>query len=239
MSTIFRYIWIGQLIKITTTVLAVIWYSSLVWWETPVIRATLMGVISFLAIEYGKRISSVAIILCIWVCLILYNPFFLIYDPGFWLSFGATIGIILYHDQFEKILAYIKIPKILASLLAVTCSASIWSLPAMIYHFGSIATGSILSNILITFAVWCIMILWTAYIVSALLWWYFLYALGYLVYLPTTYILKITEIFSKYPMLSIPEGWRTAISLITVGYISASIIEREMETKETQKNWKF
>ena len=235
MSVLFRYIWVWKYIKIGTTILAVIGYGYLVWWETPVIRATLMGIVSFLAIEYGKKMSSISIILCIWIILIIYNPFFLIYDPGFWLSFGATIGIILYHNWFEKILTQAKIPKILSSILAVTFSASIWSLPAIIYHFWAIATGSIISNLLISVAVWFIMILWTFYIISSLIWGYFLYGLGYLVYLPTTYILTITDIFARYPTLSIPENWKTPISLLIIGYISAYMIEREMLSRPYQK----
>ncbi len=235
MSMIFRYISLWRILQIIIMILSLLWYWYLVWWDTPVIRATLMGGVSFFAIEYGKKISSTAIILLIGFVLVWINPFSLAYDPGFWLSFGATIAIILYHAPLEKILITIKIPKIVSSILAVTFSATIGSLPATIYHFWVIATGSIVSNLLISVAVWCIMILWAFYIISSLIWGYFLYSLGYLVYLPTTYILTITDIFAKYPVISIPENWKNIISIALIGYISAYMIEREMGTMRYQK----
>jgi hypothetical protein len=42
-----------------------------------------MGVVSFLAIEYGGKISSIAILLLIGFVLVWINPFSLAYDPGF------------------------------------------------------------------------------------------------------------------------------------------------------------
>ena len=41
---------------------AIIFYGFLVGWEVSVVRATLMGILSYFIAEYGRRASSIAIL---------------------------------------------------------------------------------------------------------------------------------------------------------------------------------
>ena len=79
--------------------IVVIFYAMIVGWDSSVIRATIMGLLSLLALFFWKiydikRILSIAFIL-----MLLYNPYFIWYDLGFILSFMAILWII-YMNNF-------------------------------------------------------------------------------------------------------------------------------------------
>lgn len=100
-------------------------YAHLVGWEPPVIRATIMGIITYLAISEGWKINSVSLIFLIAVIFSIFSPFALLYDASFGLSFGATLGIITCNDPIQRFLKkFLKFP-ILATIFSVTLSATI------------------------------------------------------------------------------------------------------------------
>lgn len=117
--------------------------------SSSVIRATIMTTLMILAdIIYQKSdtINNIAISA---FSLMIINPL-IIYDIGFILSFGGTIGIVLLSKDFEKYIKKIpKLPNFLIETLAVTCSAQIILLPIMAYFFNTISIISILTNILV------------------------------------------------------------------------------------------
>ncbi len=67
--------------------------------------------------------------------------------PGFQLSFGATLGIIILFPLFSKMLYFL--PKGIADLICVTISAQLGILPLLAYYFGEISIIFILTNIII------------------------------------------------------------------------------------------
>jgi hypothetical protein len=62
-------------------------YGSLVGWDIPVIRATVMGIIIYFGITNGWKINSIALLFGIAVILSFFSPLSLLYDASFGLSF--------------------------------------------------------------------------------------------------------------------------------------------------------
>lgn len=229
MVGILRYVPVRTRWKVTIVVFFVLLYSTLVGWEVSVIRATVMGILSFLAVWWGKRASSVALLCLTALLLLLYNPLSLAYDAGFGLSFGATLGILLFHEPFEKILLKVRTPKWLISMFTITLSASLWSLPVMIYHFGELSSGSLIANLLIAAVLWWVMITSVFYLVLAMFGSYFLYVFGFLVYIPAKYILMVSAFFSLSGTIKIPELWQGIIPALMFGYFLIEVLIREGE----------
>lgn len=116
----------------------VLFYGTLVWWDVPVIRAVAMWLITYIALEWGKRVSSIAVLFFVGWCIMVYSPLALIYDAGFGLSFAGTLGILLFHQSIWNKLKFRYIPKFVRDIVSVTIAASIGSMLAIIYHFGNI-----------------------------------------------------------------------------------------------------
>jgi hypothetical protein len=70
-----------------------------------------------------------------------------IYSLGFQLSYGATLGILLFHSIYRKTLSWL--PAIIANSLALTISAQILVLPVLLIQVSEINLVGLLSNIIV------------------------------------------------------------------------------------------
>ena len=70
-----------------------------------------------------------------------------IYSLGFQLSYGATLGILLFHGIYRKILSWM--PSVIATSLALTLAAQIPVLPLLLVRVGELNLAGLLSNIVV------------------------------------------------------------------------------------------
>lgn len=146
---ILRYIPIKRYVQMSMVVIFLLAYGFLVSWDIPVIRATVMGIIAYLSIMHGKKIASGFLLIILWAFLVLLDPFTLLYDVGFGLSFGATLWILMMERFRQKRSEDSWFWKNIWPLISLTIGASLWSLPVIFYHFGTLSIGSFFANILI------------------------------------------------------------------------------------------
>ncbi len=179
-------------------IIFVLLYSTLVGWDVPVVRSTIMGLLAFFAIEYRSRVSSLAILFLIGDIFLIFSPLSLIYDPAFGLSFAATMSIILYYSPLLSRLQTYHIPTPIASILAITVAASIGTLPVTIYHFATVSFGFLFANIAIAFIVGWILFMSVWYMLLSFLGEAFLYVFGFLIYVPVHYIIEVSRFFSAW-----------------------------------------
>ncbi|MDI6602670.1 MAG: ComEC/Rec2 family competence protein [Patescibacteria group bacterium] len=112
------------------------------------IRAGIMGGLFLLGQYLGRMsVSSRSIVLAA-ALMLFQNPLLLRLDVGFQLSFFAMMGIIYLMPFFQDWLRFIpwKNPK---SVLSMTLSAYLFTLPILIYNFGYISLVAPITNVLI------------------------------------------------------------------------------------------
>ncbi len=213
LSFFLKYIHLRKVGRIIIISAVVGFYGFLVWWDVSVIRATLMGVLSYMITEYGSKSSSKALLWLALLILTIMSPLSPIYDPGFWLSFSATLGILLFHKKIAALCQRLSLPKVITSILSVTFWATLGSLPVMIFHFGTVALASLIANIMIAGLLGWILFSSVAFVVieffSSTLW----YLFWFLVYIPTQMIIEIASFFRSGTIVEIPEMFRTPIML--------------------------
>ena len=122
-------------------------YLGLTGVQASVLRACLMGVAVLLAATMETKVKPLGSLLLAAVIILLFDPL-LINDLGFKLSFLATFGLIVTLPNLEQQLDWL--PKAIAVLIAIPLAASIWVLPLLCYEFNTIATYSLVVNILCT-----------------------------------------------------------------------------------------
>lgn len=161
-----------RLVKIFT-ILGLIFFMFLTGFTPSVTRSCIMGIIVlFSEIIYRQKNFTCSISLALLIILI-YNPFS-IYNIGLQLSFGGTIGIVLFSKNVSKLIEKLfnnqvkydnsiiikqktvkdymyKLLKIIKEMLAVTISAQIIIIPITILNFNTISLTFFISNILAGF----------------------------------------------------------------------------------------
>jgi ComEC/Rec2-related protein len=193
--------------------LFVIMYGSLVGWDMPVVRAVGMWLITYMAIEWGKRASSLSVLFLVGWCILLYSPLALVYDAWFGLSFAGTLGILLWHPRLVEILANRYTPRFFIDIVSVTLAASAGSIIAIIYHFSTIPLYTVASNILISGFLGWILFASVLYLLFALIGGWILYIWGWTIYLPTAYIMWVWEFFGNGYTYPIDVKWGEPLAL--------------------------
>jgi competence protein ComEC len=130
-------------------------YVGLTGLQPSILRASLMGVAGLLGLLTERKVNSTRSLLVIATLLLLINPLW-VTDLGFQFSFLATLGLIITLPVLlEK---WDFLPPTLASLIAVPIAVFPWVFPLQLFHFGTVATYSILLNVIVTpFAVFIIL----------------------------------------------------------------------------------
>ncbi len=134
-------------------------YAVLAGANAAVVRAAVMGSLSVLALNLGRRQLGVNTLLIVAGVMAQADPF-VVWDVSFQLSFMATLGLVLYARPLEEFFlgfaARFSTPETLERLarpvseyLLFTLAAQVTTLPVIIYHFQRLSLVSLLANPLI------------------------------------------------------------------------------------------
>ena len=98
-----------------------------------------MGMIGYLVLVSGKKISIVPFLLLTALLFLIREPFTLAFDVSFQLSFIAVWGLIHLHDPISRLLRYVPNTFLLRDALTVILSASLITMPIIFANFQTIA----------------------------------------------------------------------------------------------------
>ncbi|MDP3792831.1 MAG: ComEC/Rec2 family competence protein [bacterium] len=114
-----------------------------------VVRAALMGLILSFAHGYGRLYDQKNSIILAGAAMVWINPFVLVFDIGFQLSFAAVLGLVYLYPKVDEKLY--KIPRLgnFKELTLMTISAQLAVAPLLIYYFGNFSLVSLPTNLLI------------------------------------------------------------------------------------------
>lgn len=114
---------------------------------TTAVRAGVMALIAVYARATGHTYAAGRALIVTVLAMILWNPLYLVYDPGFTLSVAATAGLIWLSPIVET---FIKIKyAFLKEALVTTLAAQISVLPILLYQTGNLSLVSFPANILV------------------------------------------------------------------------------------------
>lgn len=140
-------------------VAALIVYTIMVGASASVMRASIMGIGTLLAIYLGRQGSALNWLFASGLIMTVLDPNTL-FDVGFQLSFAATLGLIVYARSFadatQKLITRLfsnqiakTIVEVINDALLVTLAAQVASLPLLVYYFRQISWVSIFVNPLV------------------------------------------------------------------------------------------
>lgn len=124
-------------------------FTLMVGASASVVRAAIMGSLTLVAKIFGRKSSGMRSLLIAAFLMILLDPFIIIYDIGFQLSFAATAGLILFTERLKKV--FEKCPNWfgMRDSLVSTFSAQIFTTPLIIYYFKGLSIVAPLANLVV------------------------------------------------------------------------------------------
>lgn len=128
--------------------------------EPPIVRAAIMGMLTLLSIVYGRSRQALYTLFLSGFAIAIFKPDWLA-TISFQLSFGATLGIILFGPkkiEFKNDWRG-KFKEELKRELQTTLSAQIFTVPIIFYYFKQVSFISPLANILVSWLIAPLMIL--------------------------------------------------------------------------------
>jgi competence protein ComEC len=112
-----------------------------------VVRAAVMSWVVLIAALWGRRRAATNAIILAATAMVAINPLILQYHVGFQLSLSATAGIIYLAPIIMQWLR--RWPPLLQAATATTISATITTLPLVVFHFGGLSVVTLLANLLV------------------------------------------------------------------------------------------
>lgn len=130
-------------------VTGIIFFVILTGASSSVVRAGVMGLVVILARQVGRPSQMKNILSLTALLMVIANPFVLMFDIGFQLSFMATLGLVYLSPILEKY--FKKLPEKfgLKESLVSTISAIIMTTPLSLYYFGRFSIVAPLANMLV------------------------------------------------------------------------------------------
>ncbi|MBC7881559.1 MAG: ComEC/Rec2 family competence protein [Anaerolineae bacterium] len=187
-----------------------------------ILRAGLMGAATLVGIATERKVDSLKALVFAAAVLLVMNPLW-IWDLGFLFSFLATLGLIVTAPKLVGALSWL--PPLLATPLAVTLAASLWTMPLQLLDFGQWSPYALPLNL---FAVPCVEILTLGGMVTSLL---ALiapplarigdYPLGWILQVLDGTVLKVNGLPGSllYPGLLLPIQMFCLYGLIVIGHV--------------------
>ena len=196
-------------IKVPVIIGFVILFTLFVGASPAVVRASIMGIISVLALAAGRQSQVLNALLISAFVMVLLNPNVLLYDVGFQLSFLATLGLILTGEQIKKFFSFLPDCMGIREGIAMTLSAQIFALPIILLNFERLSIISPIANLLIVpFIPLAMLFGFGAVILSCIN-----FSLGFLLTFPAwlalKWIVEIVTLLSMLPFSSMETPWFT------------------------------
>lgn len=204
--------------RVVASFLAIVAFAVTVGLTATVTRASIMASLLLLAQYLGRTYDALRGLFIAGAAMVAFNPYLLVYDIGFQLSFVATWGLILVAPHLEVLFATSPLTVKGRSYVIATIATQIAVTPLLLYHVGEFSTVSPLVNLLILPFVAGAMLLTFLAGMIALFFEPLAQVLGFIAYLALSYILLMSQWFAQVPLAAF---WVPAFSFVwvPVGYI--------------------
>lgn len=198
-------LFMGRKASSVVTISLIVLFVLFVGPSPSIVRAAMMGSLSLLAVYFGRRDWGLLSLFLVCGIMLLFD-FSLIKNLSFQLSFAATFGIILANRkvkrQFQKGLLD-KAKYWLKQNFKLTLSAQAFTLPIILINFHRLSLIGPVVNLAIEWVIQPIMVLGFITAILGLIWLPLGMIVGWLVWVPLTYLIVVVETLARVPGASI------------------------------------
>jgi competence protein ComEC len=139
----------GVRVSAVVGVVAISGFALMVGLSATVLRASVMAGLLLLAQATGRIYLVTKALVLAGVIMLIVNPYLLAFDPGFQLSFMATLGLIVAGPLISGYLALVPNWLGAREFLAATLATQLFVLPLLLYQIGEVSVVSVMVNVLV------------------------------------------------------------------------------------------
>ncbi len=224
-----------RMIGFVFSIISIILFTLFVGASPAVVRASIMGILGLIALNYGRQNSVHLSILWSAFFMVLWNPLILTNDIGFQLSFAAVMGLIYVAPHFEKYSQ--KLPEAfgIREAIIMTLSAQVMALPIIVYNFERLSLISPLSNLLVSFAIAPAMLFGFIAVIFSFVFFPLAQVFAYIAWGILAYIIQVIHFTSLIPYASIDFPGMNFIMMLVYYFILILFLLkfRKKEIKES------
>jgi len=171
-----------------------------------VVRAGIMGIIALLGRQLGRPSRSGNVLVLAAAVMVAHNPFVLLSDAGFQLSFLSTLGLVYINPLIKN--RFLAVPGMsgLNETLTSTLSAIIATCPLILYQFGRLSLVAPVVNILILWLIPWLMLLGAAAVAVSFFSGFLGQIAAGIAWVGLEYIIVVVRWFAAWPWASISVG---------------------------------
>lgn len=225
------------LIRVVGASLLVVTFVIMVGGGTSLVRASGMAGIALFALLLGRGYIATQALILSFLIIIIYSPFSLLHDVSLHLSFLATAGIVYGYVLAKKVLAS-YLPPFVTELLSATLAAYLFTLPYILYTFGTLPVYAVIANLVVLPLVPVTMSFTALTLLTSFISSHLALALGFITDMLASSIIALTRLVSDLPFAKV-EVHISFISM-TVLYLVLGLImfflkvHKKNETLETK-----
>lgn len=187
------------------------------------LRAGVMAILLLVARGTNRTYGVLRALFLTALLMVFINPYLLAHDPGFELSFLATLGLIILSPHIEKRLGWIPERLGLRLIVTATLATQISVLPLLLYQTGLLSLVSLITNMLVLPTVPFAMLFTFCAGAIALVIPFLGTFVGYTASLLLLYIIKVAEVSTALPFsffsISAFPFWITGIFYFLLGIV--------------------
>lgn len=190
----------GKRVSVLITILSIILFIFFVGPQAPIVRAGIMGILTLVAILYGRKSTAFySLFLSAFIIALIKPQWFS--SISFQLSYGASLGLILFgkSSESESKTMKDKVINYICKDLRTSFSAQVFTAPIIFIYFKQVSFISLISNLLVSWLIAPLMVL--GFLTSVLGKIHYLLGLlpAYLCYGLLSYMIAVIEILAKIP----------------------------------------
>ncbi len=194
--TLAPYIYLSRRLAWAAVIPILFGFSFIAGAESSVVRACVMALIVAFASEAG-RLSNCSRVLAITAFLMLAkNPYLLVFDVGFQLSFAATLGLVYISPRISDWLKARFQFRFISETAAATIGANMAVAPILFLHFGRVSFIAPLVNIAIIWIIPLTMALGFSAVLMSYMFLPFGKVASWFSWMTLEYVIRVVEFFA-------------------------------------------
>ena len=139
---------LSRFVGVLFSVLFVVFFMCMVGWTPSILRAGIMTILTLVMWYGGRKFEPWRLILSTMAASLIIEPGFVV-NMGWQLSFASYVGIMVLGPRMAKYFYGKKKPGWIGSTVLTSISATLMTLPILLYNYGTASLVSVVANLLI------------------------------------------------------------------------------------------